>query len=123
MVLITLTSAFHYTRFTPFSLVLPVFKTGAFVRSAIPPQGTYYCITDFRPVQREARTGIRAFDFYWSGLHPSALEWSGSSYPMIECSGGEDRWSSSNCRIRTRLYEAILEGNLPYAVRQGRTAQ
>ena len=25
---------------------IPVFKTGAFVRSAIPPQGMYYCITE-----------------------------------------------------------------------------
>ena len=58
MVLITLTFAFHYTRFTPFSLVAPVFKTGAFVRSAIPPQSTCYCITDLGLVQHGLANAI-----------------------------------------------------------------
>ena len=52
---------------------IPVFKTGAFVRSAIPPKGTFYCITDFSSVQWEVGAEIRAFEYHGFGLHPFAL--------------------------------------------------
>ena len=53
--------------------MLPAFKTGAFVRSAIPPKGTFYCITDFSSVQWEVGAEIRAFEYHGFGLHPFAL--------------------------------------------------
>ena len=52
---------------------IPVFKTGAFVRSAIPPKVTFYCITDFSSVQWEVGAEFRAFEHHRFGLHPFAL--------------------------------------------------